>query len=355
MVDAVSLAAGEALEPTFAWDGRELLEIGGTRGGARGGNPRSDGAAYDPASSEWAKLASAPRSVGMLGGGVVWTGRELFMFGRQASTGRTLACCVAGLFDPTTDRWSVTSSAPLDQLVQPVAVWTGSAVLLAGISQGNDPRLEAASYHPSTNTWVRVDPPIPASQPPMDTTMVATGRSVVLWSLWGPTRQTGPGAFEGYSGIDVYRLSSAGRWSNVTGRWPQYQTVTAPIFTGKEILLAPGQICACSHPAPFDEHGYVVGPKTLHLTQIPHGPLDDLGPEVVWTGAAEIALNEGGELGGPGDRVFPGDIAIWNPHTRAWKRGQRAPKDVNLDTPPVWIDDRLLALATNGQLLAFGG
>ena len=49
----------------------------------------------------------------------------------------------------------------------------------------------------------------------------------------------------------------------------------------------------CSHPAPFDEHGYLVNPKTLRRTPIPHGPLDDLGPQIIWTGAAEISLNVG--------------------------------------------------------------
>jgi hypothetical protein len=145
-------------------------------------------------------------------------------------------------------------------------------------------------------------------------------------------------------------------WQNVTGSWPQAHTVEGAIFTGSNILLAPGQIwCgACSHPAPFNEHGYIVDPRTLRLTAIPHGPLDDLGPQIVWTGAAEISLNAGGEITGPRVKILPGDIAIWNPQTRRWSRGLRAPRRLIYDAPAVWSGRQLFALAQDGHLLAYG-
>jgi hypothetical protein len=154
----------------------------------------------------------------------------------------------------------------------------------------------------------------------------------------------------------VLRRGPSGNWANVTGSWPQTHTVDDPIFTGRKILLAPGQIwCgACSHPSPFNEHGYLVDPKTLRLTPLPHGPLDDLGPQIIWTGAAEISLNPGGEITGPGENVLPGDIAIWSPDTNKWSRGPRAPKQLG-DAPAVWDGHQLLVLAQDGSLLAYGG
>lgn len=94
----------------------------------------------------------------------------------------------------------------------------------------------------------------------------------------------------------MLRRGPSGSWANVTGSWPQAHTVDGPIFTGSKILLAPGQIwCgACSHPAPINEHGYIVDPRTLRLTPIPHGPLDDIGRQIIWTGKAEISFNNAG-------------------------------------------------------------
>ena len=345
---------GARTAPMLIWDGRELLEIGGTSGGV----PRGDGAAYDPAVSRWRHIATAPVQVGTVDAASVWTGSVVFMFGGRTPPYKVVSeCCVAGLYDPKTDRWAVSSRAPLDKgLMQTTAVWTGGSVVLAGLRPGNPEMLEAASYDPTADRWVRLDPAISQSHPPLDVELVATDQGVVLWSLWGRTQQTGPGEFTGYAGVDVYRLDSSGRWRNVTDGWPQHETVSGPLFTGAKILLPPGQIwCgACSHPAPMNEHGYLVDPQTLNLMQIPHGPLDDLGPQVVWTGAAEVSLNPGGESEGPAGVVRPGDVAVWNPGTGAWTRGPRAPNSLQDDPPPVWGLDRLFALGIDGRLLAFG-
>ncbi len=126
------------------------------------------------------------------------------------------------------------------------------------------------------------------------------------------------------------------------------------MFTGSKVLLAPGQIwCgACSHPPPFDAHGYLVNPRTLHLTQIPHGPLDDLGPQILWTGRSELSLNADGGISGPGVHVEPGDLAAWDPQTGRWAREPRAPMHVG-DMPAVWTGKRLMVLAQDGHLLAY--
>jgi hypothetical protein len=186
--------------------------------------------------------------------------------------------------------------------------------------------------------------------------IVATSDGVLLWSLWGRTQKTGTNTYTYHSGVDVFRLAGSGTWTNVTGSWPQHQTVDQPVFTGTEILLAPGQIwCgACSHPAPVDANGYRVDPTTLRVTALPHGPLDDLGPQIIWTGSAQISLNPGGEITGPTENIRPGDIAIWNPHTNKWTRGPRAPEQLG-EAPAVWDGHRLLVLAQDGSLLSYGG
>ena len=229
---------GTRYGPAFVWDGRELLELGGTAGGRLGGAPSDSGAAYDPTRHRWRRVANAPAAVLPAGAASVWTGREVFIFGGPTLPNET-STNVAGLYDPATNRWTVTSKAPVGPFNAPIAVWTGKRVLIAGMTRGN-PMLEVASYDPATNTWSPLQPPISAQHPPLAMAMVATSDGVLLWSLWGRTKKTGPNTYTGYSGVDVFRLGSSGTWANVTDSWPQGHTVDMPIFTGTKILLAPG-------------------------------------------------------------------------------------------------------------------
>jgi hypothetical protein len=346
---------GTRSDPSFVWDGHELLELGGTARG-HGATAQDTGGAYDPLLRRWRRTAAVPAVVQPVNVASVWTGKDVFVFGGQPSSHLAgIGCCVAGLYDPAIDRWTVTPKAPLDQLEAPIAVWSGTAVILAGLHYDAQQQLEIASYSPASDTWTRLPAPISSQHESLGLAMVATNDGVLLWSLWSRTHVTN-GCFAGACyGVDVLRLGPSGTWQNVTGSWPQGHTVDGPIFTGSEILVAPGQTwCGlCSHPAPFDEHGYQVDSQTLRITPLPHGPLDDLGPQTLWTGAAEISFNSGGEISGPGISVLPGDLAIWNPTTRQWARGPRAPRPID-DAPAVWTGDRLYVLAHDGRLLAYG-
>ncbi len=344
---------GTRFGPIVVWTGHELLELGGTAGGRLGGAPRDSGAAYDPVRSRWQRVAAAPASVLPADAASVWTGTEEFVFGGPTLP-HTKPTDVAGLYEPTTNRWTVTSPAPLSPLVQTVAVWNGSQVILAGVTQDEE-HLQAASFTPATGLWQRLEPPLSAAHPPQSIAMVATDAGVLLWSLWGRARPLGHHSFQELSGVDVLRLSGSDRWANVTGSWPQHETVDQPVFTGTRVLLAPDQIwCGeCSPPASTDTHGREVDPHSLRITALPHGPLDDIGPQIVWTGSAEISLEVGGEISGRGIDIRPGDIAFWNPATGRWREGARAPLAPG-GAPAVWDGRALLFLAQGGRLLAYG-
>lgn len=342
------------------WDGQQFLELGGARAtkAGRPAPPAHTSAAYDPRVRRWHRLASIPSAVDLTNATSVWTGQQVFVFGAPARAHQS-STDIAGLYNPSTNAWTVTRKARVGTLPNPVAAWTGTRIILAGLkATGRDNpyyKLEVASYDPDTNSWSRITPTLTGQHPPIVTEMVATSDGVLLWSLWSRTKQTGPHTFTVYSGVDVFRLGSTGTWSNVTNSWPQHHTVDEPTFTGTKILLAPGQIwCGeCSHPPPSGEHGVQVDPRTLHRTPIPAGPLDDLGPQIVWTGSAEISLNRGGEMTGPHVHVLPGDIAVWNPRTRRWSRGPRAPAPIS-DAPAVWSGQGMYTLAANGKLLTYG-
>lgn len=338
---------------TFAWDGRGLLEVGGTARANGGGAGSRGSAAYDPARNRWRRVANAPAGLQLAGAASVWTGSRLFVVGGPPPAGRSRAA-VAELYDPASDRWTATGPPPILPFNSTgTAVWNGRQVVVAGLVNGH-PALQVAAFDPATGLWSKLEPPFPPRHPPMAFAIVATNDGVLLWSLWGRTQKTGAHTYTGHSGVDVFRLSAAGAWANVTGRWPQHHTVDGPIFTGADVLVAPGQIwCgACSHPAPVNEHGYWVDPRTLRITKIPPGPFDDIGPQIVWTGSAEISFNNGGEITGPHVSVLPGDVATWSPVTRRWTRGPRTPLPIGGE-PAVWGSGRLYVLARDGRLMAY--
>jgi hypothetical protein len=334
---------GSRQEPVVAWTGRELLEIGGWVANAAS----RAGAAFDPADGRWRRIAPAPVPVGALAASV-WTGSRLFVFGGQLP-GRPVLGPTAALYDPASDSWTVTAPAPFGQgLGQPVAVWTGRMVVVAGVA---GIRLEVASYDPATGRWQRLDPPLPAAHPALDVAMLAAGR-VIVWSMWGRTQQTGPNTFTGHSGVDV-RALAAGRWQNVTGGWPQQQSVPPPLFTGSQILVPPGQIWCGACPHPFGGRpGFLADPSTLRITPLPRGPLDDTSPFMVWAKGVVLAINPGAEIGGP-DAVRPGDMAAWDPASKTWHRLPGASRPLLDNAPPAWTGRELLAIASDGTLLSF--
>jgi hypothetical protein len=105
---------------------------------------------------------------------------------------------------------------------------------------------------------------------------------------------------------------------------------------------------------PVGEHAWLADPGTLRLTPLPSGPLDDLGPLLVWTGRAVISINPGGQITGPHVSVQPGDMAAWDPASGHWRRLPRAPRLLQYDATPAWTGQELLAIAADGALLGFG-
>jgi hypothetical protein len=92
----------------------------------------------------------------------------------------------------------------------------------------------------------------------------------------------------------------------------------------------------------------------LTVTKLPHSPLDDLQPQILWTGATEVALNVGGEMTGPSGRILPGDLAFLDLPATRWYRGQSAPLSTASGMSAVWDGSALLALATDGRILSYG-
>jgi Kelch motif len=345
---------GSPIGASVVWDGKALLEVGGS---SPGGQPRvlRTAAAFDPVTGRWRRIASVPSVVLPDGAATVWTGSRLFVFGGSEPPGPP-PTGIAGLYDPPSNRWTTTPPAPVTLPSDNVeAVRSGTQVILAAVSgSGRHSVLHTVGYDPATNRWRTLPLSQPTGHDPLAVEMVATSDGVLLWSMWSRDHRVSPRDFPTYSGVDVFRLID-GRWRLATGTWPQHRTVDQPLFTGSSVLLGANQTwCGtCSHPPPFDANGWSVNPATLAVTKLPHGPFDDVQPQILWSGDAEIALNTTGEITGPHERVLRGDIAFLNPATRRWYQGSRAPRELG-QLPAVWDGTHLLVLDQHGQILNYG-
>jgi hypothetical protein len=353
---------GRRSQPVLAWTGRDLLELGGMRNW----KTTNEGAAFDPSSGRWRRIAPVPNTINLSSAVATWTGHDLFVTnGHIPSDWAPAAGAPAGLYDPATNRWTVTIlPRQLLGLVLRAAVWTGRDVVVAGVGAwgdlGNSGRLAVASYDPSTKRWHVMTPQLPAHHQPIDLALVATSRRIILWSLWSRIKKVSKNGYAVYSGVDVLVLGSDGRWKTVTGRWPQGQVVEDPVYGSGTILIPPGQIwCGdCSHPY-FDYPAYLADATTLARRTVPAGPLvRQLGIEPaiwLWNGRSALAANVRTTGPDPAQRTSISQMAVFDPKANQWT-GLPVPSGrPPLAANPLWAGREVLLLTASGELLAFRG
>ena len=144
------------LGESAVWTGREMIVWGGvTRSGLGQREPRadSDGAAYNPATRRWHRIASPPS--GVLGGGgtgSAWTGREMVVWAGNSPEGRA----GGAVYNPRTNTWRRLAKGPLGVREGYASVWTGSELLIFGGHTGGVAAPTAAALNPRTGSWRRL-------------------------------------------------------------------------------------------------------------------------------------------------------------------------------------------------------
>jgi hypothetical protein len=133
------------------WTGSEMIIWGGVHHSSGGGQQESDGAAYDPSSDSWEKLAPAP--AGMLGGGgkaSVWDGSEATFWVGNSPDGPVGTAA----YDPVAGSWHRLPAGPLGVREGYVSVWTGKQLLIMGGVGGDQLATPiAAALTPGVGTW----------------------------------------------------------------------------------------------------------------------------------------------------------------------------------------------------------
>jgi hypothetical protein len=260
------------------WTGKEMIVWGGAVRAA--GETAGGGAAYAPGRRAWRPIAPAP--AGIVGGAAVaWTGDEMIVWASNSPDGPV----GAGAYDPDADSWRTLPEGPLGRREGYASAWTGKELLVVGGNVGD--RLAtpvAAALDPAAGTW-RLLP--------------ALNR---LGSLY-------PGASLAWSGHEGFLL---------------------------------GSVCAdrASCSAVFVAYDPATdGMRTIDLAKAPIVREQQLSA-IAWNGADVVFT-----IVGVPTNVNSGRVAVvrYDPETGTWAKGAFAPfpltQGVNQQT--AWLGDRL--------------
>jgi hypothetical protein len=168
------------------WTGKEMLVWGGTAV-LEGPQAFNDGAAYNPSTNSWRRIAAAPVHAGAVFASV-WTGSRMIIWGGPNGDGAA--------YDPDGDRWMSIAKAPLPPLGTPTAVWTGRLAVVWGAPDVQpDPQhlvAEGAAFDLAKNRWTLLAPAMAA--PGQGDVAVWTGNRMLVW---GGFSGDGPLSFGG--------------------------------------------------------------------------------------------------------------------------------------------------------------
>jgi hypothetical protein len=114
----------------------------------------------------WKTIPKAPTAP-TIDGATIWTGTKLFVWGGFGESMRGVTPeRRAALYDPSTRTWQVSAPAPIPPTTSPVAVWSGSEVIVWGglvnpVKGKSSVSFQGAAYNPTTNHWRIMRTPVP--------------------------------------------------------------------------------------------------------------------------------------------------------------------------------------------------
>lgn len=277
------------------WTGAAVFVWGG--GPSSGTSALGDGALYDPEAGTWSgvdeELAPAPRRAPI----AVWTGSRVLVWGGTANGSPVSG---GALYDPASDAWSPVSGsgAPLAR-EGAAGAWSGAELYLFGGRPGGAGETnEGFAYDPAADTW-RSLPLEGAPSPRFDAFVVWAGGRLIVWG-----GESSSGVLEDGAQYD----SAADSWSPITtdGKlskrsrrvgWSGWTGATA-----KEALLFGGM-----DGGNVKTDGKRYDPIADTWTGAGPALKDHLGGAGVWTGG-ELFLwsgRDGNTLDSAGERYMP--------------------------------------------------
>lgn len=166
-----------------AWNGTKLIVCGGIDGSTL----RTDCVAYDAFKKAWLESLPAPPLTGRMLAGAVWipTVNKLFVWGGTADGKKGLADGALFSFGPP-EAWTALPAAPLSGRFDPVVLWTGKEVLVFGGMAEGGGVVDGALFDPVANTWRALPAaPVTAREPPMAAGLTSAGDLVFFGGFAG--------------------------------------------------------------------------------------------------------------------------------------------------------------------------
>jgi N-acetylneuraminic acid mutarotase len=169
---------------TAVWTGREMIVWGGWSGADDARTYALGGGRYDPRTDTWRPMSTAGAPPLREDHAAIWTGREMIVWGGVIRDGTPAARqqrADGGRYDPVTDTWRplAADGAP-GAREDDVVVWTGREMLVWGGQRDEQPLAGGARYVPDADRWC----PLPTAGAPRalrDAAGVWTGDTFVVW------------------------------------------------------------------------------------------------------------------------------------------------------------------------------
>jgi hypothetical protein len=193
--------------PSVVWSGREVIVWGGM--GADGGT-LYDGAAFDPVTGGWRIIAPAPVDP-RLSAGTAWTGTEMLVWGGTSAWSGGQSLQDGAAYDPEADAWRRLADGPFETWESGVgSIWTGEELVVIGLEPipPAGQRMPMAAYDPGADEWRQL-----ADAPQgTDFDLAWTGEAL-LTTVTSYSRTTGEG-----TGTEVWSYDlDRDRWERAAG------------------------------------------------------------------------------------------------------------------------------------------
>ena len=296
----------------------------------------SGGESYDPLTASWTPVTTTNAPTGGLNPLAVWTGSEMIIWG--GGNGIT-TFDRGGRYNPISDTWTTMTmtGAPQARTNTP-AFWTGSEMIFyGGMHAIHEYLTDGARYNPQSDHWTALSQAgAPGSR--SGSTVVWTGTQLVVWGGREENGSSTPGNF----------LNDGARYDLASDTWTPITTTQAAAARANHVAVWTGSVMIVwggEDGSGLRSDGGIYDPASDTWSALPAGlpgaPAARSSAFAAWTGRQMLVYG-----GSDGSQLLK-DGALFDPQAATWQAlaSENAPLDV-ITPAAVW---------TGRQMLLWGG